>query len=231
MDSVKYAIVFLPLFLLYLLLKGGALAVGLLYRLIYSISTLRAGQSDDLLAVQHAKRIIVIGSPGSGKTFLAKRLSMWIHLPYTSLDDLYWGPEWKRSTDKQFHKQLGEVLQREEWIIEGNYHECYFTERLQRSDTIIVMDVSTIEAISGVITRSLNRFLFSKELPTGIEREAVRIWDISPRFVRFVLGFRRRIRPKIWPLILQYGNERNLIILKSKYCSCPWMSPDRQLSP
>nr|WP_249930791.1 adenylate kinase [Paenibacillus polymyxa] len=165
MDSVKYAIVFLPLFLLYLLLKGGALAVGLLYRLIYSISTLRAGQSDDLLAVQHAKRIIVIGSPGSGKTFLAKRLSMWIHLPYTSLDDLYWGPEWKRSTDKQFHKQLGEVLQREEWIIEGNYHECYFTERLQRSDTIIVMDVSTIEAISGVITRSLNRFYFPRSYP------------------------------------------------------------------
>ncbi|MDP1512787.1 adenylate kinase [Paenibacillus ottowii] len=231
MDSVKYAIVFLPLFLLYMLLKGGALAVGLLYRLIHLILTLRAGPSDKLLAVQHAKRIIVIGSPGSGKTCLARRLSMWTHLPYISLDDLYWGPEWKRSTDEQFHKQLGEVLQREEWIIEGNYHERYFTERLQRSDTIIVMDVSTIEAISGVITRSLNRFLFSKELPIGVGQESVRIWDISPRFIRFVLGFRRRIRPKIWPLILQYGEKRNLIILKSKYRSCPWMSPDRRLSP
>ncbi|PPQ49526.1 adenylate kinase [Paenibacillus peoriae] len=231
MDSVKYGIFFLPLCLLYLLLKGGSLVVGLLYRLIYSMWPLQEGQGNEFLAVQHAKRIIVIGSPGSGKTFLAKRLSMWTQLPYISLDDLYWGPEWKRSTDEQFLRQLGEVLQREEWIIEGNFHERYFTERLQRADTIIMMDVSTLEAITGVITRSLNRFLFSRELPKGVKEEAVRIWDISPRFVRFVLGFRRRIRPKIWPLIMEYGNQRNLIILKSKYRSCPWTAPDRRLSP
>ncbi|WP_226000614.1 adenylate kinase [Paenibacillus sp. BJ-4] len=224
MNHLRYAIVFLPLFLMYLFLKGGSFAVGLLYRLIYSMLRLHRRLDDEILAVQHAKRIIVIGSPGSGKTFLAKRLSKWTHLPYISLDDLYWGPEWRRSTDKQFFKQLDEVLEKEEWIIEGNYHDYYFTERLQRSDTIIVMDVSTIEAITGVITRSLNRFLFSKELPKEIEQKAVRIWDISPRFVRFVVGFRRRIRPKIWPIIMQYENQRSLIILKSKYRSCLWMN-------
>lgn len=69
MDSVKYVIVFLPLCLLYLLLKGGSLVVGLLYRLIYSMRPLHAGQDNEFRAVQHAKRIIVIGSPGSGKTF------------------------------------------------------------------------------------------------------------------------------------------------------------------
>ncbi|MFK4303017.1 MULTISPECIES: adenylate kinase [unclassified Paenibacillus] len=224
MNSVKYAIVFLPLFLLYMFLKGGSFVVGSLYRLIYAMLPLHRRVNDEIFAVQHAKRIIVIGSPGSGKTFFAKRLSKWTHLPYISLDDLYWGPEWKRSTDKQFFKQLGEVLEKEEWIIEGNYHDYYFTERLQRSDTIIVMDVSTIEAITGVITRSLNRFLFSNELPKGVKQEAIRIWDISPRFVRFVLGFRRRIRPKIWPFLMQYGKQRSLIILKSKYRSCLWMN-------
>ncbi|WP_179032390.1 adenylate kinase [Paenibacillus kribbensis] len=223
MNNMKYAIVFLPLFLLYLFLKGGSFVAGFLYRMMYPMLRLHRRLDDEILAVRHAKRIIVIGSPGSGKTFLAKRLSKRTHLPYISLDDLYWGPEWQRSTDKQFLKQLEEVVEKEEWIIEGNYHDYYFTERLQRSDTIIVMDVSTIEAITGVITRSLNRFLFSKELPEEIEQEAVRIWDISPRFVRFVLGFRRRVRPKIWPSIMQYGSQRSLIILKSKYRSSLWM--------
>ncbi|MCC3380788.1 adenylate kinase [Paenibacillus farraposensis] len=219
MNSVKYAIVFLPLFLLYLVLKGGSLVAGLLYRLVHPMLSLRQRPDDRMLAVQHAKRIIVIGSPGSGKTSLAKRLSKQACLPYISLDDFYWGPEWKRSTDQQFLGQLGEVLEKEEWIIEGNYHDHYFAERLQRSDAIIVMDVSTIEAVTGVMIRSLNRFLFSRELPKGAEEENVRIWDMSPRFVRFVIGFRRRTRPKIWPLVTKYGNQKNLIILKSKYHS------------
>ncbi|MGW8957926.1 adenylate kinase [Paenibacillus sp. NPDC055715] len=224
MNNARNVVVFLLLFLLYFLLKVGSFVAGLLYRLIHQMLPLHPEFRKKLLAVKHAKRIMVIGSPGSGKTHLAKRLSLWTHMPFISLDDMYWGPEWKRSTDEQFFKQLGEVLHRDEWIIEGNYHDRYFTERLQRSDTIIVMDVSTLEAITGVMTRSLNRFLFSKELPKGVKQKEVRIWDISPRFVRFVLGFRRRVRPKIWPVIKQYGNHRNLIILKSKYCSSSWMN-------
>ena len=48
------------------------------------------------------KRIIVVGSQGSGKTRLSLALGKKLGLPVIHLDVLYWRPGWKPSDKEDF---------------------------------------------------------------------------------------------------------------------------------
>lgn len=40
------------------------------------------------------QRVLIVGSPGAGKSTLAKKLAARTGLPLIHLDDLYWNPGW-----------------------------------------------------------------------------------------------------------------------------------------
>ena len=40
------------------------------------------------------KRISVVGSSGSGKTTVARRIAEALDAPHVELDELHWGPDW-----------------------------------------------------------------------------------------------------------------------------------------
>jgi ABC-type dipeptide/oligopeptide/nickel transport system ATPase component len=45
-------------------------------------------------SAERNRRIAVVGTTGSGKTALARRISQWLDIPHVELDALYWGPHW-----------------------------------------------------------------------------------------------------------------------------------------
>ena len=67
------------------------------------------------------KRIIVIGSPGSGKSTFAGKLREKTGLPVCYLDMLYHKPDRTTVSRDEFDAKLREVTKRDEWIIDGNY--------------------------------------------------------------------------------------------------------------
>ena len=71
-------------------------------------------------------KIHIIGGPGSGKTFLADRLSRQYGIPHYDLDDLQWdnaANDYGTKRDPQERAALlDQILQRDDWIIEGVYY-------------------------------------------------------------------------------------------------------------
>ncbi|MCM1187538.1 MAG: hypothetical protein NC251_07815 [Lachnoclostridium sp.] len=68
-------------------------------------------------------KIRIIGGSGSGKTYLADKLSKEYHIEHYDLDDLQWdnkAEEYgvKRNPDER-RAMLQEILNKEDWIIEG----------------------------------------------------------------------------------------------------------------
>lgn len=69
------------------------------------------------------QRVLIIGNSGSGKSWLAARLSELENLPVTDLDTLYWEPE-GYGVAREKADVLNDVLAvagKERWILEGVY--------------------------------------------------------------------------------------------------------------
>ena len=72
-------------------------------------------------------KIRIIGGPGSGKTFLAKKKEEELSIPHFDLDDLQWDNKADSYGTKRDHQEREELLEkillREDWIIEGVYYK------------------------------------------------------------------------------------------------------------
>ena len=98
------------------------------------------------------KRIMIIGCPGSGKSTLSKQLAMKLKLPLVHLDQIYWKSNWQPISDELFDELLLHEVQKDEWIIDGNYSRT-ISMRLEACDTIIYLEYHTMTCLFGVIKR------------------------------------------------------------------------------
>ena len=150
------------------------------------------------------KRVIVIGSPGSGKSTFAKKLHKATALPLFHLDMLYWNAD-KTTVEKPvFRQRLDQVLRREEWILDGNYAST-MEMRLAACDTVFFLDYPTEVCLSGVRQRQ------------GKPRSDIPWTDTEddPEFLRFIEAFQEESRPKILALLETYGHKE-IHIFKSR---------------
>lgn len=107
------------------------------------------------------KRIIVLGSTGSGKTVLSNSISKKTGIPVIYLDKEYWLPNWERPTQKEWLDKLSILVKNEEWIMDGNYIES-LDERLKYSDLVIILDIEKNKCIRGVFFRTLKGKFFKR---------------------------------------------------------------------
>ncbi len=100
------------------------------------------------------RKIVVIGSTGSGKTTLALRISEQLQIPHIELDALYWGPNWTETPQDIFREKVAVALAGDEWVVDGNYTKTYDIV-WGRADTIIWLDYESLCRISSGSSPSL----------------------------------------------------------------------------
>lgn len=102
-------------------------------------------------------RILVIGSPGSGKTTLALKLAERTGLPLVHLDRLFWENNWSHVSSQIFDRRLLAALHNPHWIIDGNFART-LPLRLSFCDTVIYLDYSRFQCLWGVLTRVVTNY-------------------------------------------------------------------------
>lgn len=101
------------------------------------------------------KKIVIIGSGGTGKSTLGRKLSEKLGVNLYHLDKIHWKPNWERNDLTHFYNELDQILVKEEWIIDGNYFDS-LERRMLHSDTIIFLDFGTLRCITNVIKRRIS---------------------------------------------------------------------------
>ena len=69
------------------------------------------------------EKIIVIGSPGAGKSSFSKKLKNITKLPLYHIDMLYHKKDGTHITKEELEEKLKEIFKTDKWIIDGNYQK------------------------------------------------------------------------------------------------------------
>jgi len=141
------------------------------------------------------KRVLIVGSPGAGKSTLATALAARTGLPLFHLDQLYWRPGWIEPDQDQWRTALGGVLDQPCWIIDGNYGGS-LALRLERADTVIDLDVPVWRCLARVIGRvRAHRGRVRPDMAAGCEERFD--WGFLLYIARFPLAARRRLDQRL----------------------------------
>ena len=123
-------------------------------------------------------RIYIIGGPGSGKSYLARRLSESLKIPVLHLDDIHWDEKdvdfTVKAPEKERDRKFREIVKKKDWIIEGAFNS-WISLALDKADHIILLKVGkylralrlcarNVKAWLGIVDRKVGSFKASIEL-------------------------------------------------------------------
>ena len=150
------------------------------------------------------KKVIVIGCPGSGKSTVSRALHNKTGIPLYHLDMMYWNAD-KTTVEKSvFLERLSTVLEKDEWIIDGNYGST-MELRMAACDTVIFLDYPLDDCLDGIRNR---RGKPRSDMP-WIETEE------DAEFIEFIKSYNEQQKPKVLELLKKYS-DKNIIILESR---------------
>jgi len=155
------------------------------------------------------KRVLVIGSGGSGKTTLARRLATRTGLPLIHLDALYWRPGWDPTPADEWRTTVAALLRGERWIMDGNYGGT-LDLRLDACDTVVFLDLPRLVCLWRVMKRRLlHRRRVRPEMAPGCPERWT--WE----FVEWIWTYPARRRPAILARLEALGSRREIYVLRS----------------
>ena len=150
------------------------------------------------------KKIIVIGCPGSGKSCFSRALHDATGIPLYHLDMMFWNAD-KTTVEKSvFLERLLNVINTEEWIIDGNYSST-MEIRIAACDTVFFLDIPTNICLDGVRERRGKERTDMPWIETCEDSE----------FTEYIKGFGAHSKPKIIELLDKY-REKSITVFKSR---------------
>ena len=166
------------------------------------------------------KRVVVFGTTGSGKSWLANRLSERTGLRVIELDALYWGPNWQGATDHLFrHRVERETVplagDDSGWIVVGNYGQVRdLTWHL--ADTLIWFDLPSRVVFWRLLRRTVGRVISGEELWRTGNRETFRNSFLSRQSILlWALKTHRRNRKRFAIECSILGKDKKVVQLRS----------------
>ncbi len=145
------------------------------------------------------KRILIIGNTGSGKTTFAKKLAEKTGIPLIHLDKIWWSGEWEHVSREKFDEALGCELEKEEWIIDGNYDRT-LQRRLSYADAVFFFDFPTLAFLWGITKRIIQSHGKSRE---DMGENCPESFSKAKGLYKSTLSYNRRNRKRYYELIKQ----------------------------
>jgi adenylate kinase family enzyme len=141
------------------------------------------------------RRVCVLASAsGCGKTTVGCALAARLGVPFVELDALVHGPNWTETPDDELRAKVTPIVAGDGWVIDGSYSRKLGTLVLDRTDTVVWLDLPIRVWLPRLIRRTARR-MGGREQLWNDNRETLRgvVWGRESLFVwAFRSHFRRR---------------------------------------
>jgi len=151
------------------------------------------------------KRILVIGSPGAGKSTFSRSLSNLLGIPLYHLDMIWHKPDKTTLAREEFDSVLEELLSADSWIIDGNYTRT-LKRRIEECDTVFLFDLPTEVCLEGARSR------------VGVQRSDMP-WveeELDPDFESWICSFREEQLPVTYSILNEVRDRVRVITFYSR---------------
>lgn len=109
------------------------------------------------------QRIHIIGTPGAGKTTLARRLAQQFDMPFVELDALFWGPHWLPAESQVFRRRVRSAVRDPRWVACGN-HLSARDLVWARADAVVWLDYPYRIGLSHLLRRGFDKVAINSRL-------------------------------------------------------------------
>jgi len=157
------------------------------------------------------KKIIIIGSPGAGKSTFARKLRDMTGIPLYYLDMLFHRADRTTANREEFDERLKKIVAQDEWIVDGNYQRT-LPLRFECCTDVFFFNLPLDECLEGAESRIGQ----AREDMPWVEQE------FDPEFRQYIIDFPLDQLPKIYSLVEQYKDKRNITIFKSRAEAEEW---------
>jgi adenylate kinase family enzyme len=149
-----------------------------------------------------ARRVVVVGASGSGKTTFSAALAGLLGVPCVELDALFWGPRWTPVPRDTLRARVDAATAGPAWVVDGNYSVLReFT--WGRADTLVWLDYPLPVVVARLVRRTLTRMWRGEELWGTGNRETWRnVFFARDSLLRLAVGQHRRQRVS-YPVLLE----------------------------
>ncbi|MBH1939749.1 hypothetical protein I5677_02430 [Mobilitalea sibirica] len=153
-------------------------------------------------------KIILVGSAGSGKSYLSKIIAYYTKKPLIHLDNEYWKPDWTATPKQEWIDRQKALIAGESWIIDGNYHST-LELRFEAADCVIFLDINRLICVYGAWIRHGKK---RTDLPDYLEEKKDKEFF---EFIKWIWDFPKKGRNRILQMHNLYP-EKLFIVLKNR---------------
>lgn len=145
------------------------------------------------------QRIIIMGCPGSGKTYVAKELGERLDISVICLDKLWRGREGSHISKEEFDTRMEKALALDSWIMDGDFSRT-MEMRLKKCDTIVYLNLPWRVCLWNLCKRAYA----ARKDPNGEK--------LTKEKIQYVWNYRKqnRIRNDIWIAKTKHAQVVNL---------------------
>lgn len=131
-------------------------------------------------------RVAVVGTTGSEKTTVAKRLALALGAPHVEMDALHWGPNWTSRPIEEVQEQLAVALAGGRWVCVGNYSNVQpFV--VARANALVWLDYPLRRVMWQLLARTVRRAVTRERLWSGnqerwrnfVSRDSIFLWALK----------------------------------------------------
>jgi adenylate kinase family enzyme len=168
-----------------------------------------------------ARRVVVRGGVGSGKSTFARELARRLGVAHVELDALHHGPGWREATAEELRAKVDEALDDGRgWVVDGNYDLKLGTLVLERAQLIVWLDLPLRVTFPRLLRRTVRRVHTREELWNG-NRETWRGSFLSRDSILLWLFRTHRRNRREWPSRFE---GRELVRLRTRRQAEAWLA-------
>jgi adenylate kinase family enzyme len=158
------------------------------------------------------RRIVVVGTSGTGKTTLARRIAAMAALPHVELDALHWEPNWTPAHTHVFRARVDEALAGDAWVVDGGYAQVRDLT-WGRAQHMIWLDYTLVRSLYQLTVRTFRRRFRNEELWNG-NRERLRQFFLSRDSLYLWVLKSHGSKRRRYPQYLQQPEMRHLSVAR-----------------